>query len=76
MFDFPRDYFTYMTLQLYMNIQIYMWVSWTSTLHYIDYNSMAHNSDVAKMTHDTTQYDSDGMFMLLLVSMSSCSAPE
>jgi len=52
-----------------------MWVSWTSTLHYIDYNNMAHSGDViAEMTHDMTQHDNASMFMLMVVSMSSCSA--
>ena len=68
LFDFPRDGFNYMTLQLHM------WVSWTSMLHYIDYNSMDHSSDVAEMTHDMTWHDSDGMFMLMMVPMSCCSA--
>jgi len=53
-----------------------MWVSWTSMLHYIDYNSMAQSSDVAEMTHDTTQNNSASMFILLLVSMPSCSVTE
>lgn len=66
-FDFPHDCLTYMTLQLYI------WVSWTSMLHYTDYNIMAHINDVAEMTHDMTQHDSAGMFMLMVVSMSSCS---
>lgn len=37
---------------------------------------MAHNSDVAEMTHDMTRHDIDGMFMLVVVSMSSRSAIE
>jgi len=45
-------------------------------LHYIDYNSMAHNSDVANMTHHMTRHNSASMFMLMVVSMSSCSAGE
>lgn len=59
-----------------MTLQIYMWVSWTSTLDYIDYNSKAHNSDMAEMTHDMTRHDKAGMFMLVVVSMSSCSVAE
>ena len=58
-----------MTLQLYMTLHIYMWLSCTSMLHYIDYNSVAHNSDVAEMTHDMTQHDNADMFMLMVVSM-------
>jgi len=45
-------------------------------LHYIDYNSVAHSIDVAEMTHDMTQHDRAGVFMLLLVCMLSCSATE
>lgn len=37
---------------------------------------MAHNSDVAEMTYDMTCHDSVGMFMLMLVSMSSYSSTE
>ncbi len=48
LFNFPHECLTY------MNIQLYMWLSWTSMLHYIDYNSMSHSSDVAEMTHDMT----------------------
>jgi len=70
LFNFPHDYLTYMTLQLYITLQFYMWVSWTSTLHHIDYNSMAHSSGVAEMTHDMPRHDRASMFMLLLVSMS------
>jgi len=66
-----------MTLQLYMNLQIYMWVSWNSTLHYIDYNSVVHNNDVVEMDHDMNQHDKDGItFTLLVVSMLSCNAAE
>ena len=75
-FDFPHDYLTYMNLQLYMTLHLYMWVSWTSTLHYINCNSMAHSSDVAEMTHDMIRHDNVGMFKLLVVSMSRCSAAE
>ncbi len=50
-----------------------MWVSWTSTLHYIDYKNMGDTSDVSEMTYDMTRHDSAGMFMLLVVTMSSCS---
>ena len=56
-----------------MTLQIYMWVSWTSKLHYIDYNNVVHSSDVDKMTHDMTQHDKAGMFMLVVVCMWSCS---
>jgi len=59
-----------------MTLHIYMWVSWTSTLHYIDYNNVAHISDVAEMTNDMTQHDRVGMFMLLLVCMLSCNVAE
>lgn len=59
-----------------MTRQLYMWVSWTFTLHYIDYNIMAHSSDVAKMTHDMNPHDRAGMFMILVVSMSSYSVAE
>jgi len=59
-----------------MTLQLYMWVSWISTLHYIDYNSVAHRSDVAEMTHDMARHDKDGMFMLLVVCMPSYSATE
>ncbi len=72
--NFPHDCLTYMNLQPYMTLQLYMWVSWTSTLHYIDYNSMAHNSDEVEMTHDMTQHESASMFMFLVVSMLSFSA--
>jgi len=70
LFDFPHDYLAYMTLQLYM------WVSWTSTLHCIEYNDMAHSSDLAEMTHDMTQHNKAGMFKLLVVSISSYSVVE
>lgn len=54
----------------------YMWVSLTSTLHTLIYNSTTHSSDAAKMTHDMTWHDSFSMFMLLVVSMSSCNSAE
>lgn len=60
---------------------------WLSTLHsswsiglprYITliYKSIAHSSDVAGMTHNTNWHDSAGMFMLVVVCMSSCNATE
>lgn len=55
-----------------MTLQLCMWVSWTSTLHYIYYNSMAHSNVVAEMTW----HDSAGMFMMMVVSMSNCNAVE
>jgi len=59
-----------------MTLQLHMWASWNSTLNYIDYNSMAHSSDAAETTHEMTQHDSAGMFMLMVVCMSSCSVDE
>jgi len=70
LYNFPHDYLTYMTLQLYM------WVSLTSTLHYIVYNSMAHSSHVAEISHDMTRHDNAGMFMPMVVFMLICSDAE
>ena len=53
-----------------------MWISWTSMLHYINLHSMAHNSDVSDMTHDTTRHESASMFMMVVGSMWSCSVVE
>lgn len=65
-----------MTLQLYMTLQIYMCVSWTCMLHYIHYNSVAHNSDVAKMTHEMTHITELVCSCCLMVCMSSCNVVE
>jgi len=67
----PCDCLTSLNCLTYMTLQLYMWVSWTSMLHYIDYNSVAHSNDVAEMTHDMTRHDNASMFMLKVASMSS-----
>lgn len=41
-------------------------------LYYIDYIVMTQSSDVAEATHDTTRHESAGMYMLVVLVMSSC----
>lgn len=43
-------------------------------LHYIDYNNLAHSSDVGEMTHDMTRNNRASVFMLLVVFKLSCNA--
>lgn len=66
----------HLTLQLYLTLHITCGSLGFPFYITLVYNNMAHSSDVAEMTHDTTRPENDCMFMLLVVSMSSCSATE
>ena len=72
MFAYPHDCLTCMNFQLYITLH-----TTSGSLGLPCYitliENMAHNRYVANMTHDKTQHDSVGTFMLMLVCMSSCS---
>jgi len=72
LFDFPHDCLTYMTLQLKW---LFKFICGSLGLpHYITLitTHMSHSSDVAEMNHDMTWHYTTSVYMLMVVSMSSC----